>query len=57
MPHFDQFSTSKFLVPAQLFSWGQLARLSFSTVCLKAVLLTLFSLLIFSYREIAKVIV
>jgi hypothetical protein len=57
MPEFDQLSPSKFLVPARLLSWSLLARLSFSTVCLKAIPLAIFSLLIFTYREIAKVIV
>jgi hypothetical protein len=57
MPEFDKLSPSKFLVPARLLSWELLATLSFSTVCLKAIPLAVFSLLIFTYREIAKVIV
>jgi hypothetical protein len=57
MPAFDQLSPSKFLVPARLLSWELLASLSFSTVCLKAIPLVILSLLIFTYREIAKVIV
>lgn len=57
LPQFDQLSPSKFLVPARLLSWELLARLSFYTVCLKAIPLVVFSLLIFTYREIAKVIV
>ena len=57
MPEFDQLSPSKFLVPARLLSWSLLAKLSFYTVCLKAIPLAIFSLLIFTYREIAKVIV
>jgi hypothetical protein len=57
LPQFDQFSPSKFLVPARLLSWSLLAKLGFSTLCLKALPLALLSLLIFSYREIAKVIV
>ncbi len=57
MPEFDQLSPSKFLVPARLLSWSLLAKLSFYTVCLKAIPLAIISLLIFTYREIAKVIV
>jgi hypothetical protein len=57
LPEFDQVSPSKFLVPARLFSWSFLGWLSFTTVCLKALPLAIMSLLIFTYREIAKVIV
>jgi hypothetical protein len=57
LPEFDQVSPSKFLVPARLFSWSLLGWLSFTTVCLKAMPLAIMSLLIFTYREIAKVIV
>jgi hypothetical protein len=57
LPEFDQVSPSKFLVPARLFSWSSLGWLSFTTVCLKALPLAIMSLLIFTYREIAKVIV
>jgi len=57
LPEFDQVSPSKFLIPARLFSWSSLGWLSFTTVCLKALPLAIMSLLIFTYREIAKVIV
>jgi hypothetical protein len=57
LPEFDQISPSKFLVPARLFSWSSLGWLSFTTICLKALPLAIMSLLIFTYREIAKVIV
>ncbi|MGA1979290.1 MAG: ABC transporter permease subunit [Sedimentisphaerales bacterium] len=57
LPQFDKFSPTKFLVPARLLSWSLLAKVAFSLVCIKAVLLWLAALLIFSYKEIAKVIV
>jgi len=57
LPQFDKFSPAKFLVPARLLSWSLLARVALSLVCIKAVLLWLVALLIFSYKEIAKVIV
>jgi len=57
LPQFDKFSPAKFLIPARLLSWSLLARVAFSLVCIKAVLLWLVALLIFSYKEIAKVIV
>lgn len=57
LPEFDQVNPSKFLVPARLFSWSFLGWLSFTTVCLKALPLAVMSLLIFTRREIAKVIV
>jgi len=57
VPQFDKFNASDFLVPARLMSWSLLAKLGFSTLCLKALPLALLSMIIFTYREIAKVIV
>jgi len=57
LPQFDKFNPTKFLVPAQLVGWSLLARVALSLICIKAVLLLLLALLIFSYREIAKVII
>ncbi|MFH1371717.1 MAG: hypothetical protein ABII09_10600 [Planctomycetota bacterium] len=56
LPQFDQPGVSKYLVFARLFSWPELAKLGASTLCLKALPLVILSLIIFSYREIAKVI-
>ena len=57
LPHFDKFDSSQFLVPGRLLSWSLLAWIGFSTLCLRALFLVILSLLIFTYREIAKVIV
>lgn len=57
LPRFDEFSPTKFLVPARLLSWSLLARAVGFMVCIKAVVLLLLALLIFSFREIAKVII
>jgi hypothetical protein len=57
LPQFDKFNPTKFLVPAQLVGWSLLARVALSLICIKAVLLLLLALLIFSFREIAKVII
>ena len=57
LPQFDKFSPTKFLAPARLLSWSLLAKVAFSLICIKAVLLWLAALLIFSYKEIAKVII
>ena len=57
LPQFDKFSPAKFLVPARLLSWSLLAKAAGLMLCVKAILLLLFALLIFSYREIAKVII
>jgi hypothetical protein len=57
LPQFDKISPTKFLVPARLLRWSLLAKVVFSLICIKAVLLWLAALLIFSYKEIAKVIV
>jgi hypothetical protein len=57
LPQFDKFNPTKFLVPARLLSWPLLAKVTGLMVCTKAVLLLLLALLIFTYREIAKVII
>jgi hypothetical protein len=55
LPQFDKISPAKFLVPARLLSWFFLAKVAGIMVGIKAFLLLLLSLLIFSYREIAKI--
>jgi hypothetical protein len=57
LPELDRYNVSKFLVPARLLSWPQLAWLGFTTLCLRTLPLIILSLIIFAYREIAKVIV
>jgi hypothetical protein len=57
LPQFDKFNPTKFLVPARLLSWSLLAKAAGFMVCVKAVLLLLLGLLIFNFREIAKVII
>ena len=57
VPQFDKFSPAQFLVPARLLSWSLLAKAAVFMVCIKAVFLFLMAILIFSYREIAKVII
>ncbi len=57
LPQFDKFNPTKFLVPAQLLSWSLLAKCAVLTVCVKAFLLLVFALVIFSYREIAKIVI
>jgi hypothetical protein len=57
LPQFDKFSPSKFLVPARLLSWLLLAKAAGLMVCIKAFLLLFFALLIFSFREVAKIII
>jgi hypothetical protein len=57
LPHFDKFSPTIFLAPARLLRWSLLAKVFYSLICIKAALLWLAALLIFSYKEIAKVIV
>jgi hypothetical protein len=57
LPQFDKFNPTKFLVPARLLSWSLLARCAGVMVCIKAFLLLVIALVIFSYREIAKIII
>jgi hypothetical protein len=57
LPQFDKFNPTKFLVPARLLSWSLLAEAAGLMVCIKALLLLVFALLVFRYREIAKIII
>ena len=57
LPQFDKFNPTKFLVPARLLSWSLLAQCIVFMVCIKSFLLLVLALVIFSYREIAKIIV
>jgi hypothetical protein len=57
LPQFDKFNPTKFLVPARLLTWPLLAKVTGVMICIKSVLLLLFALLIFSYKEIAKIVV
>ena len=57
LPQFDKFNPTKFLVSARLLSWFLLAKVASLMVCIKAGLLLFFSMLIFSRREIAKIVV
>lgn len=57
LPRFDKFNPSKFLVPARLLSWTLLARIAGVMICIKAALLLLLAILIFTYKEIAKITV
>jgi hypothetical protein len=57
LPQFDKYNPTKFLVPARLMSWGFVGEVALVMVCIKAVLLLALALLIFSFRELAKVVV
>lgn len=57
LPQFDKYNPTTFLVPARLMSWGFLGEVALVMVCIKAVLLLALALLIFSFRELAKVVV
>jgi len=57
LPEFDHYNASRYLVPARLLSWKLLGWLGFTTLFLRTVPLIILSLIIFAYREIAKVIV
>jgi ABC-type transport system involved in multi-copper enzyme maturation permease subunit len=57
LPQFDKFNPSKFLVPGRLISWPLFAEAAGLMVCVKSVLLFAIGVVIFNYREIAKIIV
>jgi len=57
LPQFDDFNPTKFLVPARLLSWSLLGKCALFVVCIKAFLMLVLGLVIFSFREIARITV
>ncbi len=57
LPQFDKFNPTKFLISARLLGWSLLAEAAGLMVCIKALILLFFALLIFKFREIAKIII
>ncbi|MCU0914626.1 MAG: hypothetical protein MUC88_08695 [Planctomycetes bacterium] len=57
LPRLDQYNPTTFLVPARLMTWGFLGQVVLVLVLLKTTLLLALALLIFSFRELAKVVV
>ncbi|MHC4476134.1 MAG: hypothetical protein ACYTEL_10840 [Planctomycetota bacterium] len=55
LPQFDKYNPTKYLISGRLVTWATLARGLGLMVGIKAVLLLLIGLLIFGYREIAKI--
>ena len=57
LPQFDKYNPTKFMVSARLLGWPLLAEAAGLMICIKALLLLLLALLIFKFREIAKIII
>lgn len=57
LPQFDKFNPTKFIVPARLLNWSLLAKCAVFMVCIKAFLVLILGLLIFRYREMARITV
>jgi hypothetical protein len=57
LPQFDKYNPAKFLVPARLLSWSVVAGCAFFIICIRALLMLVIALVVFSFREIAKITV
>ncbi len=57
LPQFDKFNPTQYMISARLLSWPVLAEALLLMVCVKGLVLLLLALLIFNYREIARVTV
>jgi hypothetical protein len=57
LPQFDKYNPTKFLVPGRLMTWGFLGQMVLVVVAIKAAVLLVLALIIFSFRELAKVVV
>ncbi|MEJ2703587.1 MAG: ABC transporter permease subunit [Sedimentisphaerales bacterium] len=57
LPQFDKFNPTKFIVPARLVTWSLLTQCAAVMVGIKALLMLALGLLIFKFREIARITV
>jgi small-conductance mechanosensitive channel len=57
LPRLDQLSVSQFIVPGKLLTWGFLGTAATVLVGVKSLILLGLALLIFTYREIAKIVI
>jgi len=57
LPQFDKNNPTTFLVPARMISWAFVGKAALFMVGLRALLLLGFALVIFRFRELAKVVV
>ena len=57
LPRFDQINPTSFLVPGRLLRWTLLGKIVLFMVCVRALVLLAFALIIFSRREIARITV
>ena len=57
LPQFDKINPASFLVSARLLTWPVLLKIATYMVFVRATLLLIFAFIIFTYREIAKIII
>jgi len=57
LPRFDRHNPTKFIVGGRLLGWALLAKIGGIMVGLKAFFLLLLAILIFTYKEIAKIVI
>lgn len=57
LPQFDKSNPTDYIVPAKLLNWFKVARTAGVMVCIKASIICLLGLIIFKYKELAKITV
>jgi len=57
LPQFDKANPTDYIVPARLLCWEKVAKTAGVMICIKAVVAFLMGLIIFRYKELAKVTV
>ncbi len=57
LPQFDKYNPTTFLVPGRLIAWSFLGHVLLFMVCIKASLLLVLALIVFSFRELARIVV
>lgn len=57
IPRLDVANPSQYLIPARLISWSFVGHVTLATLAVKGLLLFMLAILIFAYRELAKIVV
>ncbi|MDI9431271.1 MAG: hypothetical protein QM570_06095 [Planctomycetota bacterium] len=57
LPQFDKYNPTAFLVPGRLIAWSMLGRVLLLMVGIQAFVLLVLALIVFSFRELARIVI
>ena len=57
LPQFDKYNPTAFLVPGRLIAWSMLGRVLLLMVGIQAFVLLVLALIVFSFRDLARIVI